>query len=300
MNEKIKGLLIVLLAAASAGAAAPVAKYVYQYDITPSLMLVLRFFMASSFLWVYIFINRKRINYKLDKQQVLIMVAIGAVAYFLACTFYFNAIVFIPVSLHVTIFYTYPFMVNIFSFFVLKEKITGKQFFVMVIAFIGVLLTVSMKTMTLSSIGIIFSVLAAISNGSYVLLLGVKKIGKVDSVVTAAYATLFGSISFFVYCIARGEFHLNVPMNGLAGIAFIAIVSTAIAVIALSKGVRIIGASKASIISIFEPVEGIILSFIFLNESMGMKQLFGVVLIMSAIVFLNCSNTVPKEQNEVL
>ena len=43
MNKEIKGILITLLAAASFGAIAPIAKFIYQYEITQNLMLALRF-----------------------------------------------------------------------------------------------------------------------------------------------------------------------------------------------------------------------------------------------------------------
>jgi Predicted permease, DMT superfamily len=290
MNKEVKGMLITLLAAASFGAVAPIAKFIYQYEITPNFMLALRFLIASLFLWGYIFINRKKINYKLEKEQMIIMLIIGAVVYFLTTIFYFNAIKFIPVSLHVMIFYSYPFMVNIFSFFVLKEKISKNQSMAMIIAFAGLLLTVSISSSGLSIIGITLSLLAAIFNGSYILLLGVIKINRIDSVVTAAYTNLFSSISFFIYCGIRGELYVDMPSNGWIAIVFIALVCTAIAIIALSKGIRMIGASKASIISTFEPLEGVILSFIFLGESMSIRQIIGIVLILLAIIMINSSD----------
>jgi Predicted permease, DMT superfamily len=290
MNKEIKGILITLLAAASFGAIAPIAKFIYQYEITPNFMLALRFLIASLFLWGYIFINRKRINYKVEKEQMIIMLIIGALVYFLTTIFYFNAIKFIPVSLHVMIFYSYPFMVNIFSFLVLKEKISKNQSIAMIIAFAGLLLTVSINSSGLSIIGITLSLLAAVFNGSYILLLGTIKINRIDSVVTAAYTNLFSSISFFIYCGTKGEIYVDMPLSGWIAIVFIAIVSTAIAIISLSKGIRMIGASKASIISTFEPLEGVILSFIFLGESMNIRQMIGIVLILLAIIMINSSD----------
>lgn len=290
MNKEIKGILITLLAAASFGAIAPIAKFIYQYEITPNFMLALRFLIASLFLWGYIFINRKKINYKVEKEQMIIMLIIGALVYFLTTIFYFNAIKFIPVSLHVMIFYSYPFMVNIFSFLVLKEKISKNQSMAMIIAFAGLLLTVSINSSGLNIIGITLSLLAAAFNGSYILLLGTIKINKIDSVVTAAYTNLFSSISFFIYCGIKGEIYVDMPFSGWIAIVFIAIICTAIAIISLSKGIRMIGASKASIISTFEPLEGVVLSFIFLGESMNIRQIIGIVLILFAIIIINSSD----------
>jgi drug/metabolite transporter (DMT)-like permease len=290
MNNKLKGMLITLVSAASFGVSAPIAKFIYKYGITPNFMLALRFSIATLFIWGYIFLNRKKIKYKLNKDQLLIMMAIGGLVYFLTTAFYFNAIKFIPVSIHVMIFYTYPFMVNIFAFLVLKENISKIQLISMVIAFIGLLLTISINSLGINSTGLLLSLLAALFNGMYILLLGLKKIGEVDSIVTAAYTNLFSSISFFVYCGVKGEVQLGVPFNAWVGIVFIALVSTAIAIVALSKGVRMIGASKASIISTFEPLEGVFLSLMFLGESMNLKQIIGGVLILVAIIMINSSD----------
>ena len=299
MNNKLKGTLVTLIAAASFGAAAPVAKIVYTSGITPNFMLALRFLIAALFLWGYIFLNRNKINFILNKRQLFTMIVIGGLVYFLTTIFYYNAITFIPVSLHVMIFYTYPFMVSIFSFFVLKEKISKIQVFSLMLDFIGLVLTVSINSVGIHSIGIILSCSAAFFNGCYIILLGLINISKVDSIVTAAYTTLFSSISFIIYCGIKSEIHFNIPLNAWLGIVFIAIVSTAIAIIALSKGVRMIGASRASIISTFEPLEGVILSFIFLGERMDIKQLFGIALILIAIIMINYSGNKKLDINGV-
>lgn len=289
MNTKLKGVVMTLIAAAGFGAAAPVAKSIYQYGLTPSFMLALRFFTASLFLWGYIFISGKKVNYRIEKRQLGIMFVIGAVVYFLTTTFYFNAIKFIPISLHVMIFYSYPFMVNIFSFLIFKEKISKKQALAMVIAFTGLTMTVSISSVGLNFTGVALSLMAALCNASYIILLGIKSIRGVDSVVTAAYTNLFSSISFFAYCAVMGQINMDIPVNGWAGIVFIALISTAIAIIALSKGIRMVGASKASIISTFEPLEGVILSVIFFGESMNTAQIMGMVLVIGAIIMINSS-----------
>lgn len=58
----IKGTLMTLITAAGFGAAAPVAKILYTYEITPAFMLSTRFLLASIFLWGYILKERKSIS----------------------------------------------------------------------------------------------------------------------------------------------------------------------------------------------------------------------------------------------
>ena len=296
-KQLLKGTFFILIAAVGFGAAAPVAKILFTYNITPSFMLAARFLIASIFLWGYIFMNRKEINYKIDKTQLFIMFVIGGLVYFLTTSFYFNAMSYIPVSVHVMIFYTYPFLVNLFAFIFLKEKMSVKQMVALLIAFCGIFLILTDLNSNIKIIGLVLSFLAAVCNGAYVLALGLKKIRNVHSIVTAAYTITFSALTFMIYCLAKGEMNLNIALNVWFGILFIALVSTVIAIIALSAGVKMIGAAKASIISTFEPMEGVILSILILGEQLFANQVFGVVLVIAAIIVINFSELVQPKLN---
>lgn len=286
-SQMIRGTIFTLIAAVGFGATAPVAKILFSYNITPIFMLASRFSIAAIFLWGYIFLKRKEINYRLNNEQLFVMFLLGGVLYFLTTNFYFNAISYIPVSLHVMIFYTYPFMVNIFAVIFLKEKMSIKQFVALFVAFGGILLILTDLNSNIAIIGLMLSFLAAVCNGTYVLALGLEKIRNVNSIVTAAYTTSFSALTFMVYCFAKGDMNLNINPVAWLGIVFIALVSTVIAVIALSAGVKMIGAAKASIISTFEPIEGVILSVIILGEQLFVNQVFGVVFVILAIFVIN-------------
>lgn len=287
MNPSVKGVLLIILSSASFGAMAPLAKWIYNYDIAPSFLLTLRFGIAAVLLWVYLWLQGGKTSYHITKTQGLTLAGIGGVVYFLLAVFYFNAIQYIPVSLHVIIFYTFPFIVHIISFFVLKEPISKRQLLVLVVAFFGLALTANLGSGGINLLGILFSFLSACCYAAYMLLLGMKKLSNIHSVVVAAYTNLFTAISFLVYSFSRAEIHAVMPFQGWLGVLFLAIVSTVIAIITLSKGIQLIGASKASIVSTFEPIEGVILSILFLGEAMNLLQLAGVVLVLLSIVILN-------------
>lgn len=283
----VKGTFFTLIAAAGFGAIAPVAKILYSCGMAPAFMLAARFFIASILLWGYVFANRKKIHFRIEKEQMLIMFLIGGLLYFLTTSFYFNAIRYIPVSLHVMIFYTYPFMINIFAVLFLKEKISIRQFAALFAAFGGILLILTDMNAEIRMIGVGLSVLAAVCNSAYVLALGLKKIENVASVVTSAYTNTFSAITFIACCVSKGEMNFHINPKAWLGIVFIALVSTAVAIIALSEGVKMIGAAKASIISTFEPIEGVLLSIIILGEQLFANQIFGTVLVMTAIIAIN-------------
>jgi drug/metabolite transporter (DMT)-like permease len=90
---------------------------------------------------------------------------------------------------------------------------------------------------------------------------------------------------------------MNLDINPKAwpGTVFIALISTAVAIIALSADIKMIGAAKASIISTFEPIEGVLLSIIILAEQLFVNQIFGVVLVITAIIAINPSDRKTKK-----
>lgn len=70
MKKQTKGILITLLAAACFGAASPIAKGVYQYDVTVGCVLTWRFLIASILLWAYLLLFRRDLDFRLGKGQV--------------------------------------------------------------------------------------------------------------------------------------------------------------------------------------------------------------------------------------
>jgi drug/metabolite transporter (DMT)-like permease len=65
-------------------------------------------------------------------------------------------------------------------------------------------------------------------------------------------------------------------------------------VIFLYKGIRIVGADKASIVANAELPITIVLSFLVLEERMGPVQLFGILLIMCSIILLQYEGYLEK------
>ncbi len=183
MKTQTKGIWITLLAAACFGAASPIAKGVYQYDITVSCVLTWRFFMASILLWAYLLLFRRDLNFRLKKDQLITLAVVGGAAHFLTTQCYFNALKYVPISIQIMFFYTYPFMVNGLSVLLFGEKMNRGQLVSLAAAFIGILMTVSLDDMRLNGIGILFSIGAAVCQTAYILLLGRRNVAEGDSLV---------------------------------------------------------------------------------------------------------------------
>ncbi|MBN2260451.1 MAG: EamA family transporter [Clostridiales bacterium] len=281
------GVFLSFLSAAGFGAAAPVAKAVFASGVGQFLMLTGRFTIASILLWVYIYIKRDKIDFKIkDKRQLITYLSLGIV-YFITTNLYYKAIQIISVSLHVVIFYTYPFIVSIMSVVFLKDKIDRKSVVAMLVAFSGILLMVFDGNNNFITAGIVLSFSSAFGYGVYMTILGVDSIKSARTVVIAAYANSITAIAFLIATFMRGELTLNLNSTAWAGIVFLATISTMVAIVALAAAIKLIGPSKVSIVSTFEPVEGILLSVLFLGETLVQSQIIGTIMVLFAILVIS-------------
>ncbi|MCK5762588.1 MAG: EamA family transporter, partial [Clostridiales bacterium] len=221
-----------------------------------------------------------------NKKEAITYISLGLV-YFLTTNMYFKAIQIISVSLHVVIFYTYPFIVSIMAIIFLKDKIDRRAILAMVVAFLGIFLMVFDKNNHFNTIGIIISFGSALGYSVYMIILGLSEIKRVKTVVVAAYANSITGSLFLITTYFRGELTLQLNTTAWLGIVFLATVSTMVAIIALATAIRLIGPSKVSILSTFEPAEGILLSVIFLEEILIKSQVVGTLLVMMAIVIIS-------------
>lgn len=286
MSDDRKGIFLALLASAGFGIAAPLSKIIYRYNLSPNLMLTFRFSLAAIFLWLYIFLKKNKLSYKVTKKQLSLLFLLGGIIYVATTTFYFIGVKYIPVSIHVMIFYTYPLIINGFTYFVFKDKIPKKQIFAMFISFIGLILIAFNGVLKINLLGMFFSFLASICYSIYLMALKIDELDNMNSLVLAAYTNSFSGIIFLLYSLLRNDFYLNIALPAWIAIIIMATLSTAIAIIVLKRGIKLIGPAKASIIGTFEPLEGIIISVIFLQEKLNFNQIIGVLLIISSIILI--------------
>ena len=250
-------------------------------------MLSYRFILASLLLWIYIWFNKDKIKWKISsKSEMWIYLLLGFI-YFLVTNLYFLAIQKISVSLHVVIFYTYPFIVTILAIAFLKERLSRKSAISLIIAFIGVLIMIFNGESVFSLLGMTVSFGSAIFFSIYLTILGVKKMKNINSIVIAAYTNSVTGVLFLLTTIIRGEVIFSFNLDIWLRFLFLAIISTVVAIVALSKAVQLIGPAKVAILSTFEPVEGIILSVVFLGEVLLLNQILGTILVLSAIIFMS-------------
>jgi len=283
-KTKLNGILYLLLASAAFGVMPILAKLAYDHGANSYSVLFLRFLFATFMLLYYLL--TKKISLKLTKKQLLIIGLLGVVGYSGTSGFIFLAYNYISVGLATMIMYTYPAIVTIMSFIIYKEKLYTRKIVSLLISLVGIYTLIGVGKTSFNFKGITYAFLAAIFYSIYVLGASHSEIKRVNSYVMTFYVSLTAGITILIFGVSTSNIKFDIDYYGLVCILLLAFISTVVALMAFIQGVKIIGPSKASIISTLEPIISLILGLLILKESISIGVVFGSIMIIASILIL--------------
>ena len=162
----IIGILYAIGAGVFFGFIGPLTKIAYNLGAGVGLAIILRYIIASILITPAIFINKPTLNiYKIHIKLFLLFTS-GSI---LLTTGLLLSVKYIPVSLAILIFCTYPIIVLITSIFFDKEKISTNIKIVFFISFIGLFLVLGPSFQNLNLIGVSFAFIASIGASTMIL-----------------------------------------------------------------------------------------------------------------------------------
>ena len=189
---------------------------------------------------------------------------------------------------------TTAFMTMVVAYFWLKESITPKQIFGIILGFLGILVLVNPAngSATIGASG--FALVGALSysfSGVYIQ----KYQLNANKFVLIGWAMLFGGL----FLIPLSFFNLPDQMpdnNAIAALLWLGIVSTGIAYLGYIRLIEQIGAVRTSTVTYLLPVFSIIWGSIFLQEKITWIIFGGFIFVMIGMYFANNKTTKVSEK----
>ena len=256
----------------------------FQSGLSVGELLTFRFTLASILMWLGLFIF-KREQIKLSLKQVLISCGLGVFGYAVFSTLYFKSIEGISVPLAALLLFTFPIFVNLAAHFILKQRMSKKQFISLVIACVGLGVLLWGPLIVNSLTSVIYALLAALTYAVYVIISGeVQK--DVPPFSSSLYVITSAAVALFLFHGPEFSKVLTLSHQQIWIIIGIALVSTIGPLTLFLAGLQKLPSSKASIVVMIEPVVAAIAAWILLNEQLNTIQLVGSGLVMLAL-FLN-------------
>ena len=185
---------------------------------------------------------------------------------------YFYAFKHTTIANAVLTHYTAPAIVAFLAPFFLKEKITIKIIFVIIIASIGLWIMLDGFSLKESQIaGIIAGLISGLAYAIIIIFLRIHS-QNFNPLVLSFFTNITIAILFL-------PFIREFPLHSLWSYLFMGIVHSTIAPILYFKGLQYVTANKAAVLGYLEPVCAILLSMIFLKEIPGIYSILGGMLI---------------------
>ncbi|MBL8117918.1 MAG: DMT family transporter [Anaerolineae bacterium] len=303
------GLFLILISAAGYSFFPIFTKLIYDNGINNPLdVLAWRFLLAAPLTWAFMFLrtyrSSKAVRTPLPLRPLL---AMGLLFGFVAMMA-FLALRQLPVSLYTVLIYTYPAMVALGSV-VLGERLSLLGWLALGLTLIGVVLTVPniFNGFTgVNPLGIILVLLNAASYATYILASNRILRGQ-DNLMGASAWSISGSLVFvIVMLIVRGISgdRLAMPENATAvgGLIGLVVISTVIPIFTFYIGMQYLGAARAAIVSMIEPVLTLGWAFLLQGETLTAIQVAGAGCILVSVLLLQLRGDdrkqIPTWQNQ--
>ena len=215
----------------------------------------------------------------------MFLILMGMIGYTAQSKFFFTSLETISASLAALLLYAYPAIVTLIAFFIKVEKLSLQKTLALLFSGIGLVMVLGTSEINFDIKGAGFALSAAFVYSFYILA-GNLISKKVNSLVMTTIIATSAAFSFSLFNIVEGTFTLNFGINGWVFVSATAVISTVGAIYTFFLGLKLLGPSKASIISTFEPVFTILIATILFKEQLTLIQLIGGTLILLSVIFL--------------
>lgn len=280
--NRITGIMLIAISAASFGTLAIFGRYAFADGIDTFTLLFLRFSISAILMGALLFIRREAFP---KGKTLLQLIGMGALGYVGQSFSYLTAIRYASSGLVALLLYLYPVFVAVLSSLVLHEKIKPVKALALAIALGGTAFTVSPEGGQLP--GILLALAAAAIYSVYIIV-GTQVLQKVSALQSSTVIFASAGLVYGVLTAVYGP-HLPASAGGWGIIAGVVIVATVIPVVTFLAGLQRIGPTNASMLSTLEPVVTVLLSAILFHEVLKPITLLGGGMILTAVILLTRS-----------
>ena len=249
-------------------------------------ILFFRYGLSAIILFILILIGKQSLCVNIKQAGILIILGLLFTA---SSTFLFEAYKYIASGLATTLIFIFPILVALIMMF-LRVFPTWQVWLSVAICFAGVVtMTQSDSSQTIAIEGVILSLGSALAYAIFIVIINHNKtIKNISNSLITFYTMIVGSVVFLTQIIFSNNtittcLEGNTAWLNLLGLA---ILPTIVSTSTLAISTRKIGATKASVLSVFEPITAILAGALAFNEQITTNIVIGIALSMSAVIFM--------------
>lgn len=249
-------------------------------------ILFFRYSIAVVLLGLYLLVSRQ--SFRVTGKQAGVLLVLGLL-YTSSSVFLFAAYNYIASGLATTLIFLYPVLVAIIMVF-LKVVPSWPVWLAIIATFSGVvIMTIGGDEIVINPRGVLLSLGSAFVYALFIVIINRSKaIANVSNTLLTFYALSVGAIVFLSKILFSNTGIISgitssVDWLNLVGLALLpTIVSTS----TLAVATRNIGATKASVLGVFEPITAILIGTFMFGEPLSSSIIIGIMMSIIAVTFM--------------
>lgn len=287
MNKYKIGYFYTLLAAFFFALVAVIGKTIINIGVNVFDLLILQNTVALIFMLVYFTVLDIKKLYlpKRSLKTILIQGLFGSAS---TTILFYLALEKLNAGVASMLLFTHPVLISLYFMATKKKKITLASNLALLAAFLGSMMVINLFDISMAEtpiIGLVFGILSSAAYAFYNINADMK-LKEFEPLVIYFYTTLATLAVALIFHPGFFKFEFLLTSELLLYVCELAVVSGILPTIFLYKGIKLVGADKASIVATSELPATILLSFFVLGERMRLIQVAGIILIMCSVIIL--------------
>lgn len=264
-------------------------------------MLFWRFAIAT--LWMIVAMGKSKDYNSLKAKNIkspLLFLALSSICYCTACTFYFMASRLTGTGIAMVIYFAYPMFVVLMVMLKEKKLIDKNTCISLIIIVVGLfLLKGNSEGHIVSKWGVFFALCSALFFACYVYCSKFIS-NKLPSNILTLMLCFSNAVLFLIVSLATHSFMVPTTLKMWVFATGLGVIATALPIQLMLEGLKIISASKASIVSALEPAITLFVGMLLLNEYVTHLQILGAFTILFSAIYIQFSNQKLNKSKESL
>lgn len=250
-------------------------------------ILLFRYGIAVVLLGLFLWLSGQ--SFRITKRQAGVLLALGLL-YTCSSLCLFEAYKFIASGLATTLVFLYPVLVAIIMVF-FRVVPSWPVWLAIVMTFVGVIMMThsSSPADAVNPIGIALAIGSATVYAAFIVIINRSKaIGNISNTLLTFYALLIGAVVFGVR-IQVADVPVMAGLNSASAwllLIGLAVLPTIVSTASLAIATRNIGATKASVMGVFEPITAILIGTLMFHEPLTPNIVIGIIIAVAAVVFM--------------
>lgn len=249
-------------------------------------ILFFRYGIAVLILGAILLFDRQ--SFKISWRQAGVLLVLGLL-YTSSSICLFEAYKYIPSGLATTLIFLYPVLVALIMVF-LRVVPSWQVWLAIVATFVGVIImTQGDSSQEINPIGVLLSLGSALVYALFIVIINRSKtISSISNSLLTFYALMVGAVVFLTRISLSGRevmAGIDTSLDWL-NIVGLAILPTIVSTATLAVATRRIGATKASVLGVFEPITAILVGTLVFGEALTNNIIIGILIAIVAVTFM--------------